>query len=232
MQYMKFLFASFVATMLISCTSEEIGNSKDVAQESIYQEYSVTYHEGDIYAKIEAQFRFGGFRGTTLVLNPPSSFKFDGKELHVDSADYKGAYYSLDEVGHNAYGAHSLLFTDINGKKYENLYTLDHFRIVAMPAGYDASKDILISFDSSVMKRGDEINIGTKDTDSSFTVRHSVDDRGYTVAIPAEELKKQKGQEFTLEIFISRKVPLQHETKEGGELKITYKLKPLKIRKI
>jgi len=86
----------FIATAILalsSCKSNEIGNSKDVNPDAIYQEYQVWAAEGDKEAAFTALFRFGGDAGTTLVLNGNSHVNFDGKLLKADSSYTMGAYY-------------------------------------------------------------------------------------------------------------------------------------------
>ena len=56
-----------------SCASSEIADSGDVNQDAIYHYYAVSYDadQGNDYI-VEAQFRFGGDKGTTLRLTDPS----------------------------------------------------------------------------------------------------------------------------------------------------------------
>jgi hypothetical protein len=68
------LIAAFIFS---ACSSNEIGESKDVAQDKIYQSYSISYSEGNTNAEVFCQFRFAGSNGTTLVLNSPSQLQFD-----------------------------------------------------------------------------------------------------------------------------------------------------------
>ncbi len=67
MRNIKLLTAIFFAAIFCSCSSNEIGNSKDVAQDKIFQQYKVEYKEGDNQLSCRAQFRFAGRNGTTLV---------------------------------------------------------------------------------------------------------------------------------------------------------------------
>ncbi len=73
------LFPAFILSLIsiYSCNSNEIADSKDVAQNKIYQQYSMNYTEGEKNFTVKAQFRFGGRNGTTLVLSKPANVHFD-----------------------------------------------------------------------------------------------------------------------------------------------------------
>ncbi|MEP6677542.1 MAG: hypothetical protein ABJA78_20440, partial [Ferruginibacter sp.] len=92
MRRLNFFLLTVIIISAASCSSDEIGNSKDVSPDTIYQQYSITYNESESSADIFVQFRFGGSKGTTLVLNEPSSIQFDGTMIKVDSGGYKGAW--------------------------------------------------------------------------------------------------------------------------------------------
>ncbi|MBI1779887.1 MAG: hypothetical protein HYR66_00695 [Sphingobacteriales bacterium] len=78
-----------------SCTSSEIGDSKDVAQDKIYQSYNISYSENDEKLSATAVFRFAGSNGTTLVLNDPGKVELDDELIKVDSSKFRGAYYEV-----------------------------------------------------------------------------------------------------------------------------------------
>lgn len=229
---MKFVSGVFfflaTAAAVTACTSNEIGESRDVAQDKIYQNYTVTYTEGDAAAELYSQFRFAGRNGTTLVLSSPSQLQFDGEKIKVDSGDYSGAFYKISKPAAGFWGKHSFVFTTTDSKTYTNSFSFDGFKLVNLPASASKKQDLLLPFETTALKGDDYINVRTVNTDSSFDVSHNYAD-GNAVKIPAEYLKKQKGNTLTLEAAITRKPPLQQTTPEGGALEITYRLKPVII---
>lgn len=212
-----------------ACSSNEIGDSKDVAQDKIYQYYSISYHEGDTNAEIFCQFRFAGEDGTTLVLNSPSQLQFDGKILTVDSSSVSGAYYKTTVPVGQFYGRHSFAFTSTEGKKLENSFDFAAFKLVNIPATVSRQQAFNLNFDTAALQPGDNIDISANNTDSSFSISHTTTD-GTAIVIPAKELKRQKGNELTLEVTLYRKISLQQSTVEGGEIVIVYALQPVKIK--
>jgi hypothetical protein len=210
--------------LLNACTSNEIGESKDVAQDKIYQDYSVTYTEGNTNAEIFCQYRFGGKNGTTLVLNTPSSVSFDGQNLVVDSNKVSGAYYSTNKPIANFWGNHKFVFTNVDKKQYENSFSFDSFK-VNFPTSAAKNKPLEISFATTTLGADDYVEINTVDSDSSF----SITNKGNSVIIPIEELKRQKKNDVQLEAHLYRNIPLQQNTTEGGKMYLNYSLKPVKV---
>ena len=224
-----FLAVIFVLSAgLFSCDSNEIGESKDVNQDKIYMDYNISYAEGDEQVALNFQYRFAGAAGTTLVLNNPSQVKLDGEILKVDSSEYSGAYYKVSK-NHPAFlGKHSILFTDINGKQFENSFEFAPFTLVNLPATADRNKDLVIGYNINGLNADDDIEINSVDTDSSFHYHQSGSNTSTT--IPALDLKRQKKDDVSLEATIYRKIPLKQTTTEGGSLQLTYRLNPVKIK--
>ena len=229
MNFLKTTTLLLIASSIFAaCTSNEIGESKDVAQDKIYQSHAVNYTEGNETAEVFSQFRFAGRNGTTLVLSQPSQLKFDGETIKVDSGDYSGAYYKILKPASGFYGKHSFTFTTTDNKTYTNSFSFDGFKLVNVPATASKTKDLLIPFEAPPLKGDDYISIYAVNTDSTFNISHNYAD-GNAVKIPVEYLKKQKGNELTLEASITRKPNLQQATPEGGHLIIEHRLKPVKI---
>jgi hypothetical protein len=63
-----------------------------------------------------------------LVLNEPASVSLDGKEIPADSSKLTGAFYEVMDPVNNFSGNHSIVFTDVNKKKYEEEFSFQHLR--------------------------------------------------------------------------------------------------------
>lgn len=213
-----------------SCTSNEIGESKDVAQDKIYLQYSIKYSEGNDKASIFAQFRFAGKNGTTLVLSKPSLLAFDNDIIKVDSSAVSGAFYELDKPIANFYGKHHFIFTDINNKKFDNDFYFDSFHLINVPASASKKQFLNIFFQSGPLQPGDHVDIASTNTDSSFTATQDAGDGGNFVVIPSKELMRQKNNEVKLEATLYRKIKLQQNSAEGGDMEIRYSLKPVTVK--
>src|SRR5258705_1633190 len=114
-----FILISASAILLFaSCTSNEIGNSKDVNPESIYFDYRVWSDDESDDMIVKLQYRFAGPNGTTLLLENPSKVELDGVAIKADSSKMNGAYYEISKPIKAATGKHSIVFTDMNKKQY------------------------------------------------------------------------------------------------------------------
>ena len=227
----SFLFAlSTILLLFAACSSNEIGDSKDVAQDKIYQSYSITYTEGNTNAAIYCQFRFAGKNGTTLVLNNPSRVQFDGEQLHVDSSAGAGAYYQTYKPLNDFLGKHTIVFTSTDNKKMENDFLFENFKLVNLPDAVSKKQSFNVYFETAALQGDDYIEVVTSNTDSSFSITHNTTDKGNFIIIPAKELQRQKGNELTLEATLYRNIPLQQNTAESGSMSMRYALKPVKIK--
>ena len=216
--------------LFTACSSNEIGESKDVAQDKIYQNYHINYTEGNTNAEIFCQFRFAGNNGTTLVLNNPSQVQFDGEKLNVDSSTGGGAYYRAYKPANDFFGNHSFTFINTDSKKFENDFIFNSFKLINIPATISKNQDFNLTFETANLQSDDIIEIEASNTDSSFSITHNATDSGNFIIISAKELHRQKGNELTLEATLYRKIALQQNTAEGGVIEIRYSLKPAKIK--
>ncbi len=227
------LLRSFLLSFVItSCSSSEIGNSKDVNQETIYQDYKIEYTETekDDMVVVWAQFRFAGDKGTTLVLNNPSKIEFDGTAIKVDSNDYSGAFYQLNLPAKNFFTRHHFEFINISNKKFYNDFSFDDFRLVIVPPTAATTQPLNLQFETKPLQGDDYIEVDAINTDSSFTIKHLASVSGNILTIPVNELQRQKGKELSLLASIYRKISLQQQTKEGGQIVTVHILKPVTVR--
>jgi hypothetical protein len=227
----KALFVLIILTTAIAaCTSNEIGDSKDVVQDKIYQSYSISYSEGSINVEVYCQFRFAGQHGTTLVLNSPSQVLFDGEKIKVDSSAGGGAYYQTYLPATNFPGKHTITYITTDNKKLDNSFSFDNFKLADVPNTASKKKDLNLSFEGTTLQGDDHIEVTTSNTDSSFSVTHDAGEKNNFITIPAGELKRQKVKELSLEATLYKNIPLQQSTAEGGRLSVRYALKPVKIK--
>ena len=229
----SYSFITPLYTLLIlfvsACTSNEIGESKDVAPETVYQQYSVSFREGDRNATVYAQFRFAGDDGTTLVLTKPGNIQLDGVEIPVDSSEFEGAFYKKSVPVGNLQDEHILKFTGFDKRNYENKFSLDIFKLTNLPETSERTQPIAIQFEPLQLGPDDRIELHSVDSDSSFTVSYTAADSTSLLCIPVAELQRQKGNQLKIEATFHRHIPLQQGTAEGGKLGIEYVSKPFII---
>jgi hypothetical protein len=210
--------------LVSSCTSNEIGNAKDVNPDAVYFDYEIWAEEGKEDVTVNLQFRMGGPNGTTLVLDEPAKVLLDGEQFTLDSAKFSGAYYELQKPLASFTGKHSIIFTDLNNKEYEEEFEFTPFLL---------SPDLPTS-----IKRGDLVfnflglepveYLHVSLTDTSFTSDdiNDVDTvKNGRLTISADRLSTLINGPINLQFYKEMTKPLKNATREGGILSINYGLK-------
>ncbi len=217
-----------LVAFLTSCSSTEIGESKDVNQDKIYMKYYIEHEEGEDKVKVQCTFRFSGADGTTLVLSEPSSVELDGEKLKADSSHGSGAFYRINKSLGGFYGSHTIRFTDINGKRYDNTFRFDPVTLTNIPSEADRKQDLKLSFQTSSQGRNDHFDVHRVDTIGSFRYYPNATDS--FIVIPSSDLLAQKGTFLEFNCTLKTEKELQQRTSEGGELLVSQGLKPVKIK--
>jgi hypothetical protein len=212
----------FVAIMS-SCASSEIGDIKDVNPETVYSQYELYYEEGYDSVSIQAQFRFGGNKGTTLVLTNQSSVTLDAEQLPVDSAENLGAYYRVNKAANGFAGNHDLVFTGFNGKKYRNSFAFEPFAWGANTETM-SKKGAMILLDG--LKNGTEVAVeisdtaaATNDLDKKYSIAYG------KISLPSADLATLANGPISVSVYRTVTKKLAQTTAEGGVLEINYALK-------
>ena len=207
-----------------ACSSDEIGNSKDVNPETVYTSYAVNYSEGDDSVSCFLQYRFAGEHGTTLVLTTPSKVTIDGNEVLADSASFTGAYYEKKFSASNFDGEHVIVFTDVNGKTHEEKFNFHRISCsTEIPASIN-KKSLAIEFNGALTN--DVIDINVSDTSSATEDIHiSSQPQSNRLTVTAAQLKKLNKGSLQFNIYRHQEIPLLQPTQEGGKFSINYDIK-------
>ncbi len=152
------IFSGVFLTMLIACQSNEVAESKDVNQEKIYHSYQVILDEEEKSLETEAQFRFGGNKGTTLILSSPAEIRVNGKKMKGLNGLFKGYYYFYNEL---PFQSSSIEFTyrDIHQKKYTWTLTPAHFGKIQYPESMSSEGEYLISWDGLPLGKNEKVEL-------------------------------------------------------------------------
>jgi hypothetical protein len=209
---------------LFSCTSNEIGNSKDVNPDAVFFDYEVWAEEGKEDVTINLQYRMGGKNGTTLVLDEPSKVMLDGEQLKVDSAKVTGAYYEVQKPFASFAGKHAITFTDLNKKEYNEEFEFKPFTLESnLPSTLNRS-DLVFNFRG--LDPVDYLSVILTDTSFTSADINEVDTvRNGQLIIKADRLSALINGPIHLQFYREDILPLKKATKEGGKFIITYGLK-------
>ena len=206
---------------LFSCSSNEIGNSKDVNPDAVYFDYKIWAEEGREDVTVNLQYRMGGKNGTTLVLDEPSKAMFDGEQLKVDSAKVTGAYYEVQKPFASFPGKHTIVFTDLNKKEYSEEFEFIPFTLDPnVPATMDRG-DLVFTFKG--LDSAEILNVVLTDTSFKSADINDMDTvRNGRLVIAAARLSALENGPISVQFYKEMEKPVKNSTKEGGKLVISY----------
>jgi hypothetical protein len=206
---------------LTACTSNEIGNSKDVNPDAIFFDYKIRGEEKDSNITVYIQYRMGGPNGTTLVLNEPAKVQLDGEEINIDSAKLTGAFYEIQKPSNSFPGKHTILFTDFNGREYKEEFVYQPFKLkTKIPSTVNRGD---LAFDFEGLEAEDYIRVAAVDTAFMSRDIHEIDTvKNNRLIIPEGKLKNLVNGPITL--LLSKEIvrSVKNGTKQGGRIVISY----------
>jgi hypothetical protein len=209
---------------LVSCDSNEIGNSDDVKPSSIFFDYHVSGEEGEDNITVKLQYRFGGPHGTTLLLNDPSKVELDGQLLRADSSKLTGAFYEVQKPVQSFKGDHVIVFTDRDKKQYKESFHFEPLVLRTQLPKQVQSGDLVLDFDG--LEAEDVVRVVL--TDTSFTsdgINRLDTVRNGRVLITSSDLQGLSNGPVNLEIYHETERPVKNSTPEGGIFSLTYGIK-------
>lgn len=228
----RFFIPGFLFSILFftSCINDrEPESSSDVNPQSIFFDYQIRGEEGNDYITVLLQFRFGGENGGTLLLEKPSRAELDGELIPEDSSKMTGAFYEIQKPVELLTGKHSIVFTDIEKKKYKEEFSFQPLTLSTKIADTIRRNDLL--FDPIVigfngLEPEDYVRLLL--TDTSFTgdgINRLDTVRNGRLIISKKELENLVNGPVQLEFIREYEKPVKNGTEEGGRLQITYSLK-------
>lgn len=220
----KYYYLLIILILAGACTSNEIGSSKDVNPESIYFDYRVWGDEESTDITVKLQYRFAGPNGTTLLLENPSKVELDGVVIKADSSKMNGAYYEVSKPVKSFTGRHTIVFTDINGKQYNEEFSFQPISFKAKMPAIIKRGDLV--FDIDGLAPLDYLNVRLSDT-AAFTEGISRVDtvKNGRIFITKKDMKNLVNGPIQFEIAKEDEKRVKNGTREGGRLSVSYELK-------
>jgi hypothetical protein len=220
----RYLLYSLCLLSFFSCTSNEIGNGKDVNPETIYFDYRVWGDDEGGDMTLRLQYRFAGPNGTTLLLEDPSKAEFDGVAIKADSSKKQGAYYEITKPLKEFTGKHTIVFTDMNGKQYKEEFSFQPIRLRTDVPAVINRDDLVLNLEGLAPQ--DYVRVLLNDTarfsegiDRIDTVKNG------RIIITKADLQNIHSGPVHLELSKEDEKRIKNGTTEGGNLSISYELK-------
>jgi hypothetical protein len=219
-----FFITVSIFLLFISCTSNEIGNAKDVNPESIYFDYKVWGDEESDEMVVKLQYRFAGPNGTTLLLENPSRVELDGVVIKADSSKMNGAYYEVSKPVKGAAGKHSIVFTDMNKKQYREEFSFQTLLLKTNLPKVVKRGDLI--FDITGLAPQDYVHVMLTDTASFSEGIDRIDTvKNGRVFISKKDLKDLVNGPIQFEISKEDERRIKNGTKQGGKFSFSYAIR-------
>lgn len=228
--------------LLGACQSNEIGHSKDVAQNTIYKGFFVNYDENTNATSVTAYFRFSGENGTTLILDEPSSVTCNGAAMSLQQGSWSGAYYETTNTPPSVSQDFSIVFKDSEGKTtsantHIRPLTIQYSGITfppqsdwKMPLSRPLEADEEIEIEIEAEPRNEKDEQGTRSLSLSNAYDNSIQALDISQEKILEEIPKNiKYKYIKMSAEIRKRKTIKDASQKGGELQLTHKLKEIKL---
>jgi len=221
------LFSLIVLSVYFnSCASSEIADSKDVNQAKIYHSYSVYYDaaNGDSY-QINAQFRFGGNKGTTLRLSSPSNVKVNDAEMNEKTQALKGCYYETQITGTNEF---KFIFTDTEDKTFSNKCKVNPINTPSIKM-INAEGKNQINWIGPPLEKGEKVSINIEDNEGNKAYIDTDILGADYITVTKDDLAKLVGGKGQLYLTRTFTEPAKEAADEGGSIFTSYQTEKIGI---
>ena len=210
-----------------ACSTDTV-SSKDVSTEAIHQDYTMSYHEDSNTTEMSAQFRVGGWSGTTVELESPSSLKVNGQAPSKNS--FLGTRYYSSSSGYVPTATFE--FTTTDGSKLTNSISIDPLHLLKADQTVSVLRTYEADVDAPKLTSGETITVQIQQQISGKESVYAtgIYDRSRSKAsFSPSELNKLENGNASLVIYRAKTGSLAQATKEGGGIAAYYYLRPVSV---
>lgn len=216
--------SNFILLILFSCNSSDSSKGKSIITDDIYFEYSITAEEGDDNLTIKLQYLDGDEKGKAFTLEEPGKTELDGEILLADSSKLSGTYYEIQKPIETFSGKHHIVFTNSNGKQYEETIDFKPF-VLLTQINASVKRDSLV-FDFEGLETVEFVRVVITDTSFYNEGINRLDTvRNGRLIVSGNELENISNGPVQLAFIREFERPIRNGTEAGGKVSITYIIK-------
>lgn len=227
------LILALIASLapLLSACSVDTVSSQDVSTQSIHQSYSVEYDVATNATTVWAQFRVGGFSGTTVSLKSPARVAANGQTLREHN--FLGTFYSRSFAGYVS--SVVLDWTGDDEHTHSNAISYKPVAITQAATTVDLLQAYQISVSAPELMGSDTVEARIRQEQNrngyneSIVVNAVFSPQLNQLTFPASELARLQEGQAVLEVSRSRWQSLVEGTREGGGISATYRARSLEL---
>ena len=218
-----FLAACSIIIILSACIGNPV-NEKEIGAESIFFDYKISGEEGNDSVTVMLQFRLGGPYGPTIGIDEPGNVRLDGELIPADSSSLTGPFYQVTKHIKQFTGKHSIVFTNINNKKYKENFSFKPFSLMTRIGDTIPRKQMVI--DLSGLDKEDYVRILLTDTSFAGDGVNRLDTViNNQLIIYRDDLSKLENGPIQLELIREYESEIENSTWVGGFISIVYNLR-------
>jgi hypothetical protein len=220
-----FFFAAFGWILFTGCPSNEVTESKHVAQSEIYQIYSVSYSEENNTTDVNAEFRLSGPMGNTLALNEPSDVLCNGEEMKLGTYLLGGVHYTYTKSG--LLSPVHVEFIDAEKKSFKNSFKVNEARFADNVTALNKYVTNTVSFTGPDPEAGEILELELRGDSLSASVKPVPGQKAFQIT--KEDLAKfGMNEKVTLSMTRSSSGDLPEATARGGTFRTTFYSKKMR----
>lgn len=200
------------------------GSEKGIKTDDIFFDYKVWGEEGNDSVTITLQFRYGGQYGPTIALEEPAFVALDGERLSVDSSSITGPIYQVSKPVQTFTGKHNIVFSDLNGKKYNVAFRFSPFTLQTTLPDSIPVKRLDLTFRG--LDKEDYVRVLLTDTSYLGEGINRVDTILYNkLMIYREDLMRLSPGPVQMEFIKEAESEIENATAAGGIITVTYTIR-------
>jgi hypothetical protein len=215
------------AVLNTACSMETVG-SQDVKPEVIHQDYSVTYREANGSTEYTAQFRVGGWSGTTVELQSPANLKINGQS--PGKSTVFGTMYESSTAGFVP--STTFEYTAADGKVSSNSISIDRVTLGAVSPMLTLNQSFVVPATAPGLSAGEtitaEITQAGGDNQTTMVVGSFDPARGQ-ISFSLSDLNRLRNGSATLQVYRTKTLSLTQATSEGGTISANYYARPVNL---
>ena len=216
--------ASCSIIIILSACIDSPVNEKQIGSESIFFDYKISGEEGNDSVTVMLQFRLGGAYGPTIGIEEPGNVRLDGQLIPADSSSLTGPFYQVTKHIKQFTGKHSIVFTNINNKKYKEDFTFKPFFLVTKITDTIPRKKLVVDF--SGLDPEDYVRILLTDTSFAGEGVNRLDTVvNNRLIISLNDLSNLENGPIQLEFIREYEREIENSTWVGGAISIVYNLR-------
>lgn len=207
--------------LLTNCASTDVSDIGDINQDKIHMYYKVEINKDMGIAEAEAQFRFGGNTGTTLLLSGDADVTINGDDMDGDDEFLRGEVYSTRIKEADGY---TFVFKDYNGKAYTNSMQLEPIDLDDVPDQVSGQQGITVSWEGAPVGPNQTVTLYLRGEESALGMPIGrTDIQGdRTIKVDPREVRDYVNGDGELYIIRRVDMPVTEAADEGGQIVGTY----------